>query len=559
MIPEISQFAILFGLAAVLGMLARLVRQPLILAYLVAGVLIGFFHLVPLAGNPLYDTFSGLGVMFLLFLIGLEINFPSLRLVGGAAAVIALGQITFTFVGGFLLALFLHFDYLPATYIALALTFSSTIIVIKLLSEKKDLNSLYGRLTVGVMLIQDFVAILILLTLSGLQAGEGMVWSQTILRVFEGLLLFSLTLGLGRTLLPKIFSRFGKSQELLFVASLAWLFLVVTVVKRWGFSIEIGGFLAGLALANSAEHFQIGSRVKPLRDFFLLLFFIVLGSTLGLAQLGGQAWPIILLSLFVLLGNPLIVLVIMGSMGYHRRTSFLTGLTIGQISEFSLVLVALGLKLGHVSQSLVTLVTAVAVVTIAWSSFLIMEADRLYLWLEKTLRWFERSKPKDEPKLSARIAKPIILIGAHRTGQNILAHLKKSDVAVIDFDPDVIAALRRRGYTTLYGDLTDPDLIEQIVWDRAKVIISTSPDVENNLYFLGQLHWRPGHRPSILMRASTVADSRALYQAGADYVLLPTLTSGQFLGHILHGRYSPKTFHQLRQADQKRLEETVVL
>ncbi len=549
---EILELAFLFGLAGVFGLVARVFKQPLILAFLAVGVVIGIFQLSPIATNPLYQTFSDLGIMFLLFLIGMEINISSLRLVGAASVVIGLGQIAFTFVGGFILGLLLGFGSLAAAYIAIALTFSSTIIIVKLLSEKRDMHSLYGKISVGLLLVQDFVAILILLILAGVHAGQGINWSTAIAILLRGIVLFGLMAWLGRSVMPKIFNQVARSTELLFVSSIAWVFIIAAIVQRLGFSIEIGGFLAGLALANSAEHFQISNRIKPLRDFFLLLFFVSLGSTLALSDLQGIGWPAVVFSLFVLIGNPLIVLMIMGAMGYHRRTSFLAGVTVAQISEFSLVLAALGYKVGHIGKAEVTLITLVGVITIALSSYMILYGEKIYLWLEHWLRYFERDSPKPDRRFTTTVNRPIILIGAHRTGQNIIKELPKKQVGVIDFDPDIVTKLSRQGYAAVYGDITDPDLEEAVGLRQARYIISTSPDVENNLHFLQSIvrGWPKTKRPQILMRAETVAEANLLYGSGSDYVFIPTLASGQHLGRLLAAK--PRTTAIAKFRNQER-------
>lgn len=547
MVGEINELTLLFALAAGLGLIAKLFRQPLILAFIATGIIIGAFGLSPVATDPIYRLFADLGIMFLLFLIGMEINFSSLRLVGPASVMIGLGQVVFTFVGGMLIALLLGIEPLPAAYIAIALTFSSTIIAVKLLSEKRDNNSLYGKITIGMLLVQDFVALLILLVLAGVQTGSGAVWQSALLTSLKGLGLFGLMIWLGRMVMPWIFNRVARSQELLFIASLAWLFLTASFIHRLGFSIEIGGFLAGLALANSSEHFQISSRIRPLRDFFLLLFFVILGTSMAMSDFQGLTWPVVVFSLFVLIGNPLIVLVIMGSMGYHRRTSFLTGVTIAQISEFSLVLAALGARLGHLSTANVTLITAVAVITIGISSYIILSADRIYTRLRGWLRWFERRNPKSEspnPKLN----RPVVLIGAHRTGEGIMRTVPKKNLAIIDFDPDIVTRLTAQGYTALFGDISDIEIEEVIDLRHARVIVSTSPDFENNLNFLKTIvaSW-PRRRPLLIFRAETSDEAECLYAAGAGYVFLPALESGQLLGQLLLKPLTADSLAKLRR------------
>ena len=325
MTSGLFELAIIILIAAGLGIAARLLKQPIILAYIFTGIIIGILSFFNLNNRELFQTFSELGITFLLFLVGLEINYSSLRLVGKASVLIGLGQIVFTAVIGYFIALFFDFNQLQSLYIAIALTFSSTIIVVKLLSEKKDSNSLYGKISIGLLLVQDFVAILILIFLAGIQANKGIVLSAIILTAIKGLILFIAMLWLGRKILPLVFNKIAQSQELLFLTSLAWCLGIATAVAKTGFSIEIGGFLAGLALANSSEHFQISAKIRSLRDFFILIFFVILGSSLIFSDFSGLTLPIIVFSLFVLIGNPLIVLIIMGLLGYRKRTSFMCG------------------------------------------------------------------------------------------------------------------------------------------------------------------------------------------------------------------------------------------
>ncbi|MBI3115355.1 MAG: cation:proton antiporter [Candidatus Kerfeldbacteria bacterium] len=546
----VPELALIISIAAVLGLIATLLRQPIILAYLGAGALIGALGLFQ-GDQAIFEIFSNLGVMFLLFLIGLEINYMSLRLVGKASLLVGLGQIAFTFAGGWFLAALLGFSVLTGAYIAIALTFSSTIIVVKLLSEKKELSSLYGKISVGFLLVQDFVAILLLVLLAGIDTGAGADAATVLLTLLKGVALFAFMLWLGRRIVPFVLDRIARSIELLFLMSLAWVFVVAWVVSELGFSIAIGGFLAGIALANSSEHLQIASRVKPLRDFFIVIFFVLLGSSVAAFDLSGLALPIIIFSLFVLIGNPLIVLAIMGLMGYHRRTSFMAGVTVAQISEFSLIVAALGLQVGHISEQTVSLITAVGVITIGLSSYLILYAEHLYRWLRPALALFEVAKPRTDSLPASAARKRMVLFGAHRYGQSLLRQLPKRDVLVVDFDPDVVRSLRRAGYTTMFGDLADPELFEGIDFSRTAIVISTSPEVTSTLAFLeARRTWRRrGQAMIVIARAEGDREAHLLYAAGADYVLMPHLTSGQMLGTLLHERAIGPQIKRLRSHD----------
>jgi Kef-type K+ transport system membrane component KefB/Trk K+ transport system NAD-binding subunit len=544
------ELALIILMATILGILARILRQPIILSYIVTGLLFGLFGYFHLINKEVFQVFSNLGIMFLLFLVGLEINYTSLRLVGKISVILGLTQIIFTASIGFFIALYFNFTYLQSAYIAIALTFSSTIIIVKLLSEKKDLNSLYGKISIGFLLVQDLVAVLILILLSGIANNGNLVISNIILALIKGFFLFTIMIVLGRKFLPKIFDKIAHSQELLFITSLAWVLSIASIISsRWiGFSIEIGGFLAGLALANSSQTFEIAAKIKYLRDFFILIFFVILGSSFANYEFLQLTWPVIVLSLFVLIGNPLIILIIMYLFGYRRRTSFLCALTVAQISEFSLILVHLGQKLGHLTQDIVSLVTVVGIITIAISSYMIIYNEELFRFLSPFLKIFERRKKyQEEPEIS-NTAKPIILIGAHRLGQNIITDLPKENLLIIDFDPEIINKLKKLNYTTLLGDISDLEIREKANIQKAQLVISTSPDFEDNLRLLKELI-SLRQRPKIIVRGNDEIDALLFYKNGADYVILPYFTAGQYLGRSIAIDPQFAILDQLRDQD----------
>lgn len=554
MATGIIELAAIVMIAAVFGVIAKLLKQPVILAYLATGIAIGALGFRDLIAQDSFHVFSSLGIMLLLFLVGLEINYTSLRLVGKTSIFVGLGQIVFTTLIGYGLATALGFAPLPAIYLAVALTFSSTIIIVKLLSDRKDLQSLYGRISIGFLLVQDFVAIVALIFLAGLSGGSSLVGSVEspvlgiLLTIVEGVALFALMLWLGRKVLPPLFDRIARSEELLFLISLAWLFAVVVAVSKLGFSIEIAGFMAGLALANSSERFQIASRIAPLRDFFILIFFVILGSSVAFSSVAGLAVPIIVLSLFVLIGNPLVVLVVMGLMGYRKRTSFFSGITVAQISEFSLILVAMGVTVGHVGNDVVAVTTAVGVITIAVSVYVIVHADGLYRRLSPLLSIFERKHTTEISVPETGFHKPIVLIGGHRTGEVIAMSLPREDVLVVDFDPAVVKRMNLRGFACLFGDARDREIMETANVGEARLMISTSPDLEDNLTLLEELATR-AVRPKLVVRAETEEEARILYAAQADYVLLPHFTAGQYFGRTLGLDPEMKVLSELKSRD----------
>jgi len=546
-------------LAAFLGIIARLLKQPLILAFIATGIIIGlierYLGVFSFADEQTFHLFSELGIMFLLFLIGLEMNYSSLKTVGKTSLFVGLGQILFTFTFGFLISFFLlGFNQIHSSYLAICLTFSSTIIIVKLLSDRKALNSLYGKISIGFLLVQDFVVILMLIGLTGISSDGTLKLIPLLSTIFLGVFFFALMVILGRNFFPWLFDRIAKSQELLFLASLAWVFAMVAGIQLLekytgiAFSIEVSGFLAGLALANSSEHYQIANRIKPLRDFFILIFFVLLGSSIIFYNFSSLTLPIIVLSLFVLIGNPLIVMVIMGLfMGYRKRTSFLSGVTVAQISEFSLILAALGLRLGHVTEEVVAIIAAVGIITITISTYLIINAEKVFIHLSFILRFFERKKLRKEKEFLGQ-ERPIILIGYDRTGKSIAHNIPKEKLLIIDFNPDIINDLIENKYQCFYADALDPLIFENIDFGKADIVISTSPNLDDNLNLTNSLSVLD-KKPKIICRAETKEDALILYDHGADYVFVPLFSSGQYLGKIITNDPNLEKINELREKD----------
>lgn len=540
-------------IAAALGGISKLLRQPIVLAYLLTGVIIGYFRLLNFDNQDVFRVFSDLGIMFLLFLVGLEIDYKSLKRVGTTSLIVGVLQVLITTGIGFFIAQLFSFSAIQSAYLAIAFTFSSTVIVVKLLSEKKDLHSLYGKITIGILLVQDFIAILILVVLAGLQRGEGIQLTTIAFTAAKGVALFFAMLWLGRKALPYLFDAVARSRELLFLISLAWVFLLAAVVQRIGFSIEIAGFLAGVALANSAEHYQISAHMRPLRDFFVLIFFVILGSSLVFSNLSGLTVPLAAFSLFVIIGNPLIVLILMGLLGYKKRTSFLTGLAVGQISEFSLVLAAMGLRVGHITSDVASLITGVGVITITVSSYLVSNSDSIFRAFSRGLTVFERRRTKEDGRYDRDIAKPVVLIGVHRTGLSIAHSIPQEDLLVVDYDPDVVHKMEEEGYDYIFGDIADPEVFERAQIAQAKLVISTSPEHEDNLALLHEIK-HLATRPRVIVRAESEAEAHAFYEAGADYVLLPHFTSGQYLGKTIALDPEMRILNHLKKRDLELLK-----
>ncbi|MEX2515381.1 MAG: cation:proton antiporter family protein, partial [Gammaproteobacteria bacterium] len=479
------QIAALLILSAAVGAVGTLFRQPLVVSFILVGILAGpsVFGLVQ-SSEPV-ELLAELGIALLLFMVGLKLDLKMIRTMGLVSLTTGLGQVLFTAIVGFFICLALGLNTLTSIYVAVALTFSSTIIIVKLLSDKREIDSLHGRIALGFLIVQDLVVVLAMVVLSAF--GVGVAGEHPLLDILRivgfGILLI---LGTGlfiRYLADRLMQLVAKSPELLVTFAIAWAALFAAMADFMGFSMELGGLLAGVSLASTQYKDAISTRLGSLRDFLLLFFFIALGSQLDMSIVGSQIGPALLLSLFVLVGNPLIVLIIMGSMGYRKRTGFLAGLTVAQISEFSLIFVAMGYTLGHVNEAAVGLVTLVGLVTIAMSTYMILYSHNLYSWVERWLWVFERKLPQreleDDNSDAIGADYDVVVFGLGRYGSVIYRRLTDAgkNVLGIDFDPDNVRKWQRQGHTAIYGDMSDPEFLASLPLTNVQWVISATPVV----------------------------------------------------------------------------------
>jgi Kef-type K+ transport system membrane component KefB len=493
--------------------------------------------IIKIDNGEVMRSLGQIGITLLLFMLGMEIRLSKIQSVGKVALITGLGQILFTTAVGFVICVALGFSPLASLYMAIALTFSSTIIIVKLLSDKKDLNSLYGKIAVGVLLVQDFVAIIALIFLSGFQNGGQPISVLSFgLLMLKAVVLFGWVILFSNTLLPKIVNKIAGSSEVLFLFSIAWAFSLAALVSSpyVGLSIEIGGFLAGFALGNSSENFQIVAKVKAVRDFFITIFFVTLGMSLVFDNISRIWLPASILAVYVLIGNPIILMGILGFLGYRKRTSFLVGLTVSQISEFSMIVVFMGYKLNHVQSDVVSVITVAGTITFVLSTYMIMNGNSLYKKLSPFLDIFERKHTHEQTMKIENLTDHVILVGANRMGETILEALLKMEhkVIVVDFDPEVIERLREKKVNCLYGDIADFEIQEKINISCARLIISTVPDVEDNLLLLESIS-KQNKKALVVVCALEKGNAAILYKAGADYVVLPHLAGGRHLAKIL--------------------------
>ncbi len=469
-------------------LVGRFGRVPTIVLYMFAGLFLG-----PVTGlvevTESLHLISELGIALLLFLVGLELSFDRIRDVGKVAVAAGLGQVVFTALGGLGICWMLGFDWMESVFLATALTFSSTVVVVKLLQQKGDLNSLYGRIAVGIFLVQDLVVIVVLTFLAGLGVGEEMkagVILKGVGLAFGGMtLLLVVVLLASRYLLPKPFAWAARSPEVLFIWSLCWCFLAVAGAEVLNLSLEIGAFLAGISLAQLPYSHDLRRRVQPLMNFFIAVFFVTLGIQMEIGG-GVSLTAAVVLSLFVLIGNPLIFMIIIARMGYGERTAFSTSVTVAQISEFSFIFAALGVTTGLIGSEILSLVALVGLVTIATSAYMILYSDQIYGLMRRwgILRVF-RAAPEDilPPLIEDRA--PVIVVGMNAMGRDLAKRLCEAGERVIalDTDPRKLVGLPCE---TMLGDVENSSVLEDAELPRARLLVSALQIEDTNNFLAYQ-------------------------------------------------------------------------
>lgn len=524
-IYDLVAVLLLFAVAA--GAVALRLRQPVLIGFIAAGIIVGPSVLGWVRPGGSLHFLAELGLAILLFVVGLKLDVGLIRNLGPVVLAAGTGQIIITAALGYLLALALGFSQMTSVYIALALVFSSTIIVVKLLSDKREADSLHGRIAVGVLIIQDIAVILIMIILTSIGGDENqnlgfmvlsVLWKGAALLVGLALLMYFV--------LPSLMNLFAGSSELLILFAIAWAVALAGLSATIGFSKEVGAFLAGVSLAPTLYREVLAARLVSVRDFLLLFFFVELGTRLNISLLGGQVWSAVALSAFALIVKPLIVMAIMGAIGYTRRTGLLVGLSLAQISEFSLLLAYMGLGFGYISANTVGVITLVGMLTIALSSYLIRYSHSIYDRLSLYLVVFERRVPHKEEMLGTEYAglqkTEVILFGLGRYGGSIVNHLldQERKILGIDFDPQVVQRWRQRGVPVRFGDAEDPEFSATLPLGEAKWVVSTVRDSYAGIVLTHSVR-ELGYNGNIALTAYSQEDVSAFRNAGAEVVFYP--------------------------------------
>ena len=530
--------------ATVFAFVAKWLRQPLLLGYVLAGVVIGHTQVFGwIAGPEEIETVSELGLILLLFMIGLEIDLKKLRKSGAGVIAAGIGQFVICAALGLAFAPLLGFRFGPGSfapvYLGVAVALSSTMIVVKLLYDKFELDTLPGRITLSILVFQDIWAILFLALQPNLQEPSPLA---LLVSLAKGAGLVAFAMLMSRYLLPLLFRSIAKLPELMLIGALAWCFTVSILAAWLGLSREMGALIAGVSISTFPYSLDVIAKVISLRDFFITLFFVTLG-----AKVPRPSLDVVLLALagsgFLIVSRFLSVTPILYLLKYGNRASFLPALNLAQVSEFSLVIAALGVGLGHIEQRLLSVILFMLVITSVLSTYWILYSHSIFLVLNP---WMKRLGMRDlddgTPEDAETPSKPIVFLGFARTASSLLHELLAHDdaladqIAVVDFNPQVKKELDRREILAIYGDIGHADTLHHAGVHHAKILICTVPDSllkgTSNERLLRQLN-KMAPEASVLVTSEVLSQAREFYQEGASFVLIPRLMGARELRDIV--------------------------
>jgi Kef-type K+ transport system membrane component KefB len=547
----LSNIGLAFVIATLFAFIAKALKQPLILAYLLAGLVIGpEIGFAWVKDEETIELISEIGLILLLFIIGLEIDLKKLLGAGRTLLVTSISQFLLCVAMGIGLAIFMgftpHSDNFDWLYLAVTLALSSTLIVVKLLYDKFELTTLPGRITLGVLVCQDIWAIAFL----ALQPNLHDPRFETLLESFiKGAGLVFMTLAISRYALPRFFSFVAKIPELLLIAALAWCFLVSGAADWLGLSREMGALIAGVSMSTFPYNIDVITKVINIRDFFVTLFFVALGMkiphptmTIVTAAIG--------MSLFVLVSRLLAVFPVLYFLGNGLRASLISSINLAQMSEFSLVIASLGLTLKHISSELVGTLTFVFAITSVLSTYLIAYNHEIQRQLARLLEKIGLATGEDSAAADVaeqEEANSIVFLGCFREASSILHEMELQSKAangqgvfgqilVIDFNPVVLQELKRRGIKCLYGDVAHMDTLHHVHIQSAKIIACTISDAilrgTTNLRLLRQAR-RLCPNAQVIAAADNISVAIELYEEGADFVYIARLHSARQMAELI--------------------------
>ena len=538
----VTDFAIIIVTATIIGYLAKQTGQPTIIAYILTGLILGpvFFDVVTEEG--LVELMAELGLGFLLFLLGIKMRFSDIKDILRPIINIAVLQTVLQTALAFAVAWALGFDLTSTIVIALATVFGATPIIVKLLTDKDEITSLPGKIDVGVLIVQDIYLVIVLALFSAdelTSASEVGITLATILVMMSFIGLFSLASS--RYFLPGLFRRIADDKDVFFVIGLAWAFLFIAVTEHFELSVEVGAFLAGISLAQLPYSKELEERISPITDFFILVFFASIGLQIAADDLTAFWWEAIVASAVLMVGNFWIMFYLIDREGFSVETSFLGSINMIQVSEFSLVVGALGVQQGYIGTEVLGYLSLMALLTMSLSTYIISYNHAIY---DRVEPFFSRWASPDKQDMDlGEFDEHAIVVGFDGITEGSLPLLadRFDDVVVIDRNVDHVEELSEIGrYKTVYGDFRHGEIRKAANLSDAAFVLSSTVQREVNEQLLEEVD----AGATVVVEAETTEDARALYDAGATYVVMST--------HLTAERVAERLRAYLREGDQFR-------
>ncbi len=534
--------AIVLATAFIGGVLAKRFRQPAVLGYVLAGLIIGGGAIRLAHGEEVLTSLAEIGVVFLLFALGLELSFARLRRVGETVLWGGVIQILGIILLGVLIFPRFGFDFYPSLFLGCAFALSSTAVVVKILSERGEIDSLPGEIMLGWLLIQDLVVLPMMIILPAIGSRSG-GYSLLVISILKAAILLGLVFALGRKLVPFLISRVADlgSRELLLIAVVAICLLFAVLTANLGLSAALGAFLAGLIIAETSEHHAVFSEIRPLRDVFAIIFFVSLGMFLRPDFLLSNFGQILVIALVVIVMKLILVFGLTLYLGYHTKTAFLTGMGLVQVGEFAFILAQKGLRDQLIDNEAYSLILSVALLTILITPWLINSAPRLYLLLRKKTKEkepllyralftrFDRHQAHEE---GLELSGHVVVCGHGRVGSWLGRALELSEIpyVVIDYNHQVISELTDKGIKALYGDPADIDVLDFAQVEKARAVVIAIPDHHTRELVI-QHAQTLNPKAMIICRTHRERDQARLKALGVETVIQPEFEAALSMIH----------------------------
>jgi Kef-type K+ transport system membrane component KefB len=517
-------FAIIIVSATVLAFIAKKTKQPPLIAYLFTGIIIGPVFLNLVSETELIAILSELGLGFLLFLIGIEMKLDDIREILKPVGRIAILQTVLQTALAFVIPYALGFTFMETLVIALCTVFGATPVIVKLLSEKDELSTLPSKIDVGVLILQDIYLIIILaLFSSGNLTNPGQI-GFTLAKVLVMIgVITTVSLASSKYILPKVFKRIADNEHAFFLYGISWAFIFITFSQSLGLSVEVGAFLAGLGLGQIPYNTELKERIRPLTDFFMIIFFSTIGLSLNAQNLLVYWQEALLASGVLMVGNFLIMFYLIDREKFTPETSFIGSLNMTQVSEFSLVVGGIAVTQGYIKGDILGYLSMMALVTMSLSTYLINYNHEIYRKIEHLLERFE-----DEDKQDVEIESledHAVVIGYDETVRPVVEVINDrfDQLVVIDNDSSQTEELSRKGFEYIYGDFRHGEIRKASKLDKAKLVLCIVPDMNVNKRMLSDI----GPETTVFAKATNFEDAAELYDLGADYVILENTISGE--------------------------------